>query len=369
MRIKSLDIRACAMPSDAATGNLLRGVKRAAGMEFLVYTLTTDCGQTASMFGFAGASAQGSAYLAASLKPYFQGRDPHDREALWHEFRVQDRFWSHLPIYIYGPIDACLWLLAAQAAEVPLYKYIGAYRDQVPVYLSSMFHSEGAPYVEEALAAKEQGFAAYKLHPPGNSIAEDLDIHAQVRAAVGDDFPLMSDPVALLTLPEAVRYGRKLEELGFLWFEEPMADESLSTLRELTRILDIPVVGTEVIAKHPYSVAECISTKVVDVVRADVSWSGGITAVLKTAHLAESFNVNCEVHTAIFHPLEMVNLHLCAAIKNCSYLELLCPIKDFSFGLTQALPIRDGVAYLPDTPGLGRDLDWGMIDNATLLRC
>jgi hypothetical protein len=83
----------------------------------------------------------------------------------------------------------------------------------------------------------------------------------------------------------------------------------LHALRELTRVLEIPVVGTEVLAKHPYSVAECISTRVVDRVRADVSWTGGVSGVMKTARLAEAFGVNCEVHTAIFHPLEMVNLH------------------------------------------------------------
>lgn len=366
MRIRSLDVRACVISNDAARGDLLRGAKRAEGMEFLVYTLTTDCGATASMFGFAGVSAVGSAHLAAGLKPFFEGRDPHDREALWADFRVQDRFWGHLPIYIYGPIDVCLWLLAAQAAELPLYKYIGACRDAVPVYGSSMFLTDGDDYVAEALAAQSQGLKAYKLHPPGASIAQDLEIHAAVRDAVGPDFTLMSDPVAFMTLPEAVRYGRRLEELGFLWFEEPMPDENIPALRELTRILDIPVVGTEVIAKHPYSVAECVSTRVVDAVRADVSWSGGVTAVLKTAHLAEAFNMNCEIHTTILHPLEMANLHLCAAVKNCSYVELLFPVENFAFGLTAPLPIEGGVATLPQTPGLGRDLDWNLIDNATV---
>lgn len=368
MRVKALDIRACRVTSDAAVGDLLKGAKRPDGMEFLVYTLTTDSGQSASMFGFAGASAVGSAHLAASLKPFFEGRDARDREALWRDFRTQDRFWSHLPIYIYGPLDTCLWLLAAQAAEQPLYKYIGAARDTVPVYHSSMFHQTGDPYVAEAQAAKANGLAAYKLHPPGKSIEEDLDIHAAVRDAVGPDFTLASDPVAFMTLPEALRYGRRLEELGFAWFEEPMPDENIYALRELAAKLDIPVWGTEVIAKHPYSVAECISTRVVDVVRADVSWSGGITSVLKSAHLAEAFNVNCEVHAAIFHPLEMVNLHLCAAINNCTYFELLCPVEDFAFGLTEPLPIDGGVAHLPDAPGLGRDLDWSLIDASTQLQ-
>ncbi len=368
MRIRRLDIRACRIAGDAASGDLLRGAKRAEGIEFLVYTMETDCGQRASIFGFAGASALGSAHLAASLRPFFEGRDARDREALWHDFRTQDRFWSHLPIYIYGPLDTCLWLLAAQAAGQPLYKFLGGVRDEVPVYLSSMFHDDADAYIAEALAARDNGFAAYKLHPPGKSIADDLDIHADVRAAVGREFTLASDPVALMTLPEALRYGRGLEELGFAWFEEPMADESLSSLRELTRALDIPVWGTEVIAKHPYSIAECLSTHVVDAVRADVSWSGGVTAVMKTAHLAEAFNVNCELHSTIFHPLELVNLHLCAAIRNCSYLELLCPVEDFAFGLTEPLPVQDGIARLPDTPGLGRDLDWDLIENATVLK-
>ena len=105
--------------------------------------------------------------------------------------------------------------------------------------------------------------------------------------------------------------------------EIPLFDENFHNLRELTRILDIPIIGTEVIAKHPYSVAECISTRVVDMVRADVSWSGGITATMKTAHLAESFGVQCEIHTAIYHPLELVNLHCCAAVKNSEFFEVL----------------------------------------------
>lgn len=366
MKIKSLDIRACELDSGAATSERLRGAKRAAGMEFLVYTLTTECGRSASMFGFAGASGIGSGYLAASLKPFFTGRDPYFREAIWHDFRHQDRLWSLLPVYIYGPIDACLWLLAAQEAGLPLYKYIGAARNEVPVYVSSMFHDSAEDYVSEAVSAKKEGFAAYKLHPPGKSFEQDLEIHRAVRETVGPEFTLASDPVAFMTLPQALRYGRALEDLDFAWFEEPMADESISSLRELTRQLDIPVWGTEVIAKHPYSIAECISTGAVDAVRADVSWSGGITSVLKTAHLAETFNVNCELHTAILHPLEMVNLHLCAALKNSTYFELLNPLRSFAFGLTEGLPVRDGLAVLPDGPGLGRELDWPLIEDTTV---
>ena len=76
--------------------------------------------------------------------------------------------------------------------------------------------------------------------------------------------------------------------------------------------------------------------------------------------------MNCELHTTIFHPLELVNLHLCGAIRNCSYFELLWPIETFDFGLATPIEIQDGTAQLPETPGLGSDLDWDLIDNATL---
>jgi L-alanine-DL-glutamate epimerase-like enolase superfamily enzyme len=365
VRIAALEVRACSAILPVAD-EALRGAAGGARREYLVYTLKTKCGRSASMFGFAGASARGSAHLAASLNDFLKSRNAYDREALWHEFRVRDRMWGHFPIYIWGPIDACLWLLAAQAAELPLYRYIGAARDTIPVYLSSMFLDQADDYVAEALAAKKAGYAAYKLHPPGKSIEADLEIHAAVRHAVGDEFKLMSDPVSLMTLPDALRYGRGLERLGYAWFEEPMADENIPALAELTRQLDIPVVGAETIAKHPYSLADIVARNVVDVVRADVSWSGGVTGVLKTAHLAEAFSMNCEIHTAIFHPLEMVNLHLCAAIRNCTFLELLGPVDDFAFGLSSPLPIESGIARLPEEPGLGIALDWRQIENDTM---
>lgn len=366
MRISALDIRACRHdPSAVAAGSLRDGQARA-GLEYLVYTLRTDDGLEASMVGFAGKSALGSGHLAAaSLREFFVGRHALDREAAWQGWRVADRWWHHLPMYSYGPVDSAMWLLGAQAAGQPLWRYIGGTRETVPVYASSMvLDPEG--YVEEALAVKNAGMKAYKLHPPGRSMGEDLEIHRAVRDAVGSEFTLMSDPVAPYTLEEAITFGRALEALDYLWLEEPIHDEAFGALRELTRVLDIPIVGTEVLSKHPYSVAECIATRVVDVVRADASWTGGVTGSLKTAHLAEAHHVNCELHTTIFHPLELVNLHLNGAIANSSYFEVLWPMEQFDFGLTAPLPIENGIATMPEGPGLGIDLDWDLFENETV---
>ncbi len=367
MQIAGLDIRACRHEGSGIPGAKMRDGQAQEGLEFLVYTLRTDCGRSASMFGFAGRSALGAGHLAAaSLRPFFTGRNALDREAAWRDWRVADRWWHHLPIYSYGPVDCCLWILAAEAADQPLWRYIGGARPQVPVYASSLVLPDADAYAAEARAVQAAGMKAYKIHPPGKTLAEDIDIHRAVRAAVGAEFTLMSDPVAPYTLEQAIRLGRELEALDFLWLEEPLPDEAFGALKELTRVLDIPVIGTEVLARHPYSVAECIAARVVDGVRADPSWTGGITGTLKTAHLAEAHHMTCELHTTIFHPLELVNLHLNGAIGNSSYFEVLWPMQPFAFGLDAPLPIENGIATMPTGPGLGIGLDWDMIDNATI---
>ncbi len=366
MKIAELEIRCCRSPSVIEGASMRDGIKQD-GLEFLVYTVTTEDGLSASMFGFAGRSALGAGHLAASsLRPFLVGRNALDRERVWHDWRTADRWWHHLPIYSFGPVDCCLWILGAKAAGQPLWRYIGGARGEVPVYASSLVLDDPAAYAAEACAVRDAGFKAYKIHPPGRSLEEDIDIHRSVRSAVGDQFTLMSDPVAPYTLEQAVRLGRELEAMNYKWLEEPLPDENFSALKELTRVLDIPVVGVEVLAKHPYSAAECIAMRVVDAVRADVSWTGGVTGALKTARLAESFHMNCELHTTIFHPLEMVNLHLNGAVNNSTYFELLWPTDKFDFGLTEPLPVADGIATLPESPGLGADLDWDFIDDCLL---
>jgi L-alanine-DL-glutamate epimerase-like enolase superfamily enzyme len=369
MKITGFDIRCCRLDRIAIAGEAMRDGIAQDGIEFLVYTVQVESGLSASMFSFAGRSALGAGHLAAaSLRPFLVGRNALDREAIWQDWRIADRWWHHLPIYLYGPMDCCLWLLGAQAAGQPLWRYIGGARNEVPVYASSLMLPDADAYADEARAVRDAGMKAYKIHPPGRALEEDIEIHRSVRQAVGPDFDLMSDPVAAYSLEEAIRFGRELEQLGYLWLEEPLPDENFSALRELTRVLDIPIVGTEVLPKHPYSVAECVASRVVDAVRADVSWTGGVTGALKTARLAEAFHMKCELHTTIFHPLELVSLHLNGAVSNSTYLELLWPTSSFDFGLTNLLPIENGIASMPEAPGLGAELDWDMIDNATIAR-
>lgn len=89
--------------------------------------------------------------------------------------------------------------------------------------------------------------------------------------------------------------------------------------------------------------------------------------MMKTAHLAESFGVRCELHTTIYHPLEVVNLHCNCAISNSEFFELLYPLSAMEFGMKNKLTIdSEGYAHPPTGPGIGVEFDWDFIDGCTL---
>ena len=245
-----------------------------------------------------------------------------------------------------------------------MYKYIGAYRNSLPVYASSNFLPTIQDYVDEALYYKSRGIKGYKAHPAG-PVEFDMKVHAAVREAVGDDFVLMTDPVGDYSLDEAIKVGRQLEKLNYKWFEEPFRDFELYKYTELCRTLDIPIAATETTRGCHWGVAQVIAQRAADIVRADVSWKDGITGTLKIAHMAEGFGLNCEIHTTTMNYMDMANLHVSCAIKNCEYFEYFVPEDNYRLPMKGDLPIdENGIIHVPDKPGVGVELDWDLIQSA-----
>jgi L-alanine-DL-glutamate epimerase-like enolase superfamily enzyme len=369
MKITDIEIRLCRHEESIMSDGELRDSHKS-DLNFLIITMKTDAGVEGVSMGFAGMGADMAGYIAEqSLKPFFLGKDPLAREKHWYDFRRYDRVWHLTPIYSYGPFDIALWDIAGKVANMPLYQLLGYFREKVPAYVSSLFLSSPQDYADQALEFKKQGFHGYKLHP-SSDYHEALESYKLCRKVIGDDpsYKLMADPVTAHNhYEEALRMGRELEKLDYYWFEEPLFDVDFHGLRRLARDLDIPIAGTEVLAGSHYSTAECITSGVVDIVRSDVSWKGGITALMKTATLAESFGVRCEVHTAIYPALEIVNLHCCCAISNCEFFEALIPGSLMALGIKNPIHIDDeGYAHPPKGAGLGIEWDWDFIDNATI---
>ena len=211
--------------------------------DVVVLRLTADSGEQGVATCLAARSGQVTeAYLTDTVAPVVLGRSPHDRERIWHDLWNIDRHLAFFPVFLPGPVDVALWDMAARSAGLPLYQYIGAYRESLPVYASGGFHGSVDDYVDEAKKYRDRGITAYKAHPPG-PVSVDMEVHRRLRAELGPDQVLMSDPVGTYTLDQAIRVGRQLEELEFAWFEEPFRDFELHKYAELCRVLDIPVAA------------------------------------------------------------------------------------------------------------------------------
>ena len=108
---------------------------------------------------------------------------------------------------------------------------------------------------------------------------------------MGDDYRLMLDSTWSYDYTDALRVGRAIEEMGYYWFEDPLADEDIYNYVKLRQKLDIPIMATEFPAGGLDTYPIWLTEKATDYLRGDIPNKGGLTTMLKTAHLAEAFGL------------------------------------------------------------------------------
>jgi L-alanine-DL-glutamate epimerase-like enolase superfamily enzyme len=188
-----------------------------------------------------------------------------------------------------------------------------------------------------------------------------------VREAVGDDYTLMLDSTWSYRYEEALRVGRAIEEMGYYWYEDPLADQDIYNYVKLKQKLDIPILATEYPIGGLDSHIPWITERATDFLRGDVAVKGGITTLLKIAHLAEAFRMNFETHHGGNSLNNVANLHVIMAIRNTEFFEVLLPDAMQKYGLAQDIAVdRDGLVHAPTGPGLGADIDFALIERKKL---
>jgi len=100
-----------------------------------------------------------------------------------------------------------------------------------------------------------------------------------------------------------------------------------------------------------------------DYLRGDVAVKGGISALVKAAHLAEAFHMNYEVHHGGNSLNNVANLHVIMAIKNCEFFEVLLPAGAQKYGLAQDIEVDPhGLVHAFEGAGLGAAIDFQLIE-------
>ncbi len=327
-------------------------------------SITTDEGLTGH--AFLGAANRGAEFdgpgLIDVLKPVVMGQNPLDRERLYQRLWGRGRATMTRAI---GAIDVALWDLAGKIADLPIHQLLGSYRDSIPAYASSQVLPSIEAYCEQALHYKSQGWPAYKLHPP-HPWREDIKVCTAVRKAVGDGYPLMLDATWSYDYPTAVRVGHVLDELDFHWYEDPLAEWNIHGYVKLRQQVRTPLLATELPLGGLDQYSPWLLAQATDFLRGDVCFKGGITTCIKTAHLAEAFGMNYEIHHGCNSLNNVANLHVAMAIRNCEYFEVLLPDAANKFGLVEDITVdRNGLVHAPSGPGLGAAIDFDHIKRTT----
>ena len=294
--------------------------------------------------------------IARNLAPQLIGRDPDRIEEIWKAlfFHTHATAVGALTSLALAAIDTALWDMRCLRSGRPLHVEAGGAQKSVPLYTTEggWLHLETAALVDDALKAKATGFGGSKIKI-GRHPKDDVSRLEALRAAVGDGFEIMVDGNQGATVDAAIRRARLYEPFDLAWYEEPLPAEDLGGHIRLSASTSLPIaVGESIYSLSHFR--EYLQRDACSVVQVDVARIGGITPWLKTAHLAESFNVSVCPHF-----LMELHVSLTAAVPNGRWVEYIPQLDD----LTSAkMKIVGGRAVPPDEPGLGIDWDWDAID-------
>lgn len=320
----------------------------------VIVQLTTDDGLEAFGITFAWNDRQVKSLKACidDLGEIIIGQDVFRGAEAWQKLFNSTGHMGHsgYGIYAVAAFDCALWVLRAKAFGKPLAHLLGGFRHRVPAYASYLLFRNWTidELQKDAAALVKQGFKFMKMNMGDKPLKVEIERLKAVREVVGDDIGIMVDANWAWSVSEAVKIGRHLEEYDVYWLEDPLASDDPDQLAQVADALDLPIADGETFCtKHDFR--RLIESGAGDIFLVDLQRVGGITEWMKIAAMAEAWNLPVTSH--LFHDFSM---HLVAAVPNGLMVEYM-PWYDKIY---QEPPhVKDGFMEIPDTPGLGLELD------------
>lgn len=338
---------------------------------FLLVKVTTDEG----LFGFGEcSSAYGHSFplvvkeiIDHTLKRLVVGEDPRDIERLVSKMRTW--IWGYLgPVGVsnqaIAAVEIALWDIVGKAANMPVYKMLGANMDEIEVYATGATNFEvgfdwHCDFFDRCL---KQGFKGVKVRV-GKSKDWDEEFVRTIREFVGPDCKLMIDAYMTYRPETAFEMAERFAKYKPYFYEEPISQYDLVSLKKISEQSPIPIALGERVTSL-YEFKSLIQNKIGSIFQPDATIAGGIAEAKKICALAEAFSIECIPHIGGLTSVGIAaNLHLALACRNVKLLEVdgaaYQPLRDKLLKDPIFDPERlvDGMMRPSDKPGLGIEVD------------
>ncbi|MFD0688255.1 mandelate racemase/muconate lactonizing enzyme family protein [Actinomadura fibrosa] len=292
------------------------------------------------------------------LAPAILGRPAWDLDGVTAAFdRAVNRGFSIGAPLAKSAVDVALHDLLGRAAGVPLGRLWGQRRRET-IELGWIVSGQSPDEVAGSVAeGRDLGHRAFKVKIGLHDEATDAAVVEAVRRHAGDGAPLWVDANQAYTAHAALRMARRLDGLGVAAFEQPLPANDIDGLRRLRDASPIPVALDESL-RHPSDLATFVRLGAVDIAIAKVQRTGGLTLSRRLCAFAEDAGVELMGSGLTDSDLGLAaSLHLFAAFGIGTPVDLNGRQFIESPYAGPTVRVEDGVAHVPDGPGLGVEVD------------
>ena len=309
--------------------------------------------------------------LAHRVIPHFLGKDARDLEHLVDAVYATNSnyklagqaFWCPVAYVEQSLFDLMGKALKKSAGEL----MGGVLRKEIPVYLSGSGRETTAEEeVEVYVRGVENTGAKAVKFKIGGRMSDNHDaspgrtdtILELAHKKLAGKVTLMADANGSYDAKNAIEIGRRLQEMKYLWFEEPCPWEELSETKKVADALEMKIAFGEQNSSL-WQFQWIIDNKVCDVVQPDLNYNGGFTRAARVARMARKVNMWICPHNTQTGAASVNILQFAAATPNIGpwmEYESRGRAKKESW-YTPNFEIRNGLIPVPSGPGMGLEFD------------
>jgi L-alanine-DL-glutamate epimerase-like enolase superfamily enzyme len=320
------------------------------------------------------------AILLRRVIPHFLGKDARDLEALVDDVYIANyklsgqAFWCPVAY-----VEQSLFDLLGKTARKPAAELMGGVlRKEIPVYLSGSGRDTTAEEEVDVYVrgVEETGAKAVKFKI-GGRMSGNRDtypgrtdkIFELAQKKLAGKVTLMADANGSYSAAKAIEIGKRLQEMKYLWFEEPCPWEELSETKKVADALEMKVAFGEQDSSL-WLFQWMIENKAIDVVQPDLNYNGGFTRAARVARMARKANMWICPHNTQTGAASVNILQFAAATPNIGpYMEYVhrSEAKKESW-YAPNFTIKNGVIPVPTGPGMGLEFDPEFLKKATVVK-